>query len=172
MHSAEVGKTHIANQGIIHRQLWWVLWQHIADDPHVREALNWHLAVRVGGDGSTCDSLGAALGRSYAGWGSSGMMTIKGVLAWKCHVKELKPGNQVREKGISNLFWSLYEWWRPAFVDAWVIMLLRSELSWTQEGREKRGVEQLHMGNFSLSLLVQKSRVSPLCCGSKFNSNH
>lgn len=42
----------------------------------------------MGGDGSTCDSLGAALGR---GGVVSSMMTIKGELTCKCHVKELKP---------------------------------------------------------------------------------
>lgn len=67
------------------------------------------MCVCVAGDGSTYDSLGAALGRRHVGWGSGDMMTIKGALTCQCHVKGLKPVclTRARRKGERSLICSL-----------------------------------------------------------------
>lgn len=70
------------------------------------------MCVCVAGDGSTYDSLGAALGRRHVGWGSGDMMTIKGALTCQCHVKGLKPvclTRARRKREISNLFSTFYK---------------------------------------------------------------
>lgn len=135
----------------------WQLWRYCGSasqmTPHVRETLNWHFVLCVAGDGSTYDSLGAALGRTHVGWGSGDMMTIKGELTCECHVKELKRVCFTRVKSERERFLFYFLFMNGAFplffflqsdysfalsnTAAALVPIKQGKLNWTHRKRER-----------------------------------